>query len=129
MVSAPSRVIDSLAIATSLSAEFAETAGDRDAKGGSPTKELNRLRESGLLKLHIPEEFGGWGQDWITAHGAKSGARNCQSRWIFSAAFGLSLRQLGDAATRWHIRAKSRILHQPGEAQLVFRRFSKSARP
>lgn len=66
MVSAPSRIIDPLAIATSLAAEFAETANDRDAKGGIPIKELNRLRESGLLKLHVPEEFGGWGQDWIT---------------------------------------------------------------
>lgn len=67
MVSAPSRIIDPLAIATSLVDEFAETAIERDIRGGSPIKELHRLRESGLLKLHIPEEFGGWGQDWITA--------------------------------------------------------------
>lgn len=67
MVSSLNRTIDPFAIAASLADEFAETAIDRDVKGGSPSQELNRLRESGLLKLHIPEEFGGWGQDWITA--------------------------------------------------------------
>lgn len=67
MVSSLNRTIDPFAIATSLAEEFAETAIERDARGGSPTQELNRIRESGLLKLHIPEEFGGWGQDWITA--------------------------------------------------------------
>ncbi|WNZ27044.1 monooxygenase [Leptolyngbya sp. NK1-12] len=67
MVSAPNRTIDPFTIATSLADEFAETAIERDARGGSPTKELSRIRESGLLKLHIPEAYGGWGNDWITA--------------------------------------------------------------
>lgn len=66
MVSAPNRTIDPFAVATSLADEFAETAVERDAQGGSPIKELNRIRESGLLKLHIPEAYGGWGADWIT---------------------------------------------------------------
>jgi len=56
-----------LAIAASLSKEFAQTAVERDAKGGSPTKELDRLRQSGLLKLLIPTEYGGWGKTWSTA--------------------------------------------------------------
>ncbi|HEY9643906.1 MAG TPA: acyl-CoA dehydrogenase family protein [Coleofasciculaceae cyanobacterium] len=67
MVSAPSRTIDPIALATSLSAEFAETAIQRDAKGGTPVYELNRLRESSLLKLLIPEEYGGLGGNWTTA--------------------------------------------------------------
>lgn len=58
---------DYISLAASLAEEFAQTAIERDATGGSPTHELNRLRESGLLKLHIPEEYGGLGQDWITA--------------------------------------------------------------
>ncbi len=55
-----------VAIATELAAEFAKTALERDAQGGIATHEIDRLRESGLLKLLIPEEFGGLGQNWIT---------------------------------------------------------------
>lgn len=58
---------DYIALATSLAEEFAKTAVERDAKGGTPTEELNRLRESGLLKLLIPEAYGGFGQTWVTA--------------------------------------------------------------
>jgi alkylation response protein AidB-like acyl-CoA dehydrogenase len=68
MVLATSRETeDYIALATSLAEEFAQTAIERDARGGSPTTELNRLKESGLLKLHIPEECGGLGGDWLTA--------------------------------------------------------------
>ncbi|MBD2153807.1 acyl-CoA dehydrogenase family protein [Leptolyngbya sp. FACHB-16] len=67
MVSAIDRTIDPMAIATSLAEEFAETAIERDVKGGSPTHELYRLRESGLLNLLLPEAYGGQGKDWITA--------------------------------------------------------------
>lgn len=58
---------DYVDLAASLAKEFAETAIERDAQGGSPTRELNRLQQSGLLKLHIPEEYGGLGENWITA--------------------------------------------------------------
>jgi alkylation response protein AidB-like acyl-CoA dehydrogenase len=58
---------DYVAIATKLAAEFSQTAVERDIQGGIATNEIDRLRESGLLKLLIPEEYGGWGQNWITA--------------------------------------------------------------
>jgi alkylation response protein AidB-like acyl-CoA dehydrogenase len=67
MVSSLSKVIDPLAIARSLAAEFAQTAVQRDANGGTPTRELNRLRESGLLNLLLPQDYGGAGASWITA--------------------------------------------------------------
>lgn len=67
MVSTLNRSIDPIAIATSLAEDFAETAIERDAQGGSPVAQLARLRESSLLKLHIPEEYGGLGGNWITA--------------------------------------------------------------
>ena len=38
---------------------------ERDAKGGTPKQERDRLRESNLLKLIIPREYGGLGQNWI----------------------------------------------------------------
>ncbi len=58
--------IDYLAQANTLAAEFAQTAIERDKAGGTPLAERNRLRESGLLKLIIPQEYGGLGEGWDT---------------------------------------------------------------
>jgi alkylation response protein AidB-like acyl-CoA dehydrogenase len=53
-------------LVASLCEEFAATAVERDTKGGTPIQERNKLRESGLLKLIIPKEYGGLGETWIT---------------------------------------------------------------
>ena len=58
---------DYLAIAQSLATEFAETAVERDKAGGTPKQERDRIRDSGLLHLVIPSEYGGIGESWITA--------------------------------------------------------------
>jgi len=58
--------LDYLALATALAEEFAPTALERDAKGGTPKQERDRLRQSGLLKLIVPKEYGGLGETWIT---------------------------------------------------------------
>lgn len=58
---------DYLAQADRLAAEFAQTAIERDKAGGTPKAERDRIRESGLLKLIIPQEYGGFGESWITA--------------------------------------------------------------
>ncbi|MEH2289171.1 acyl-CoA dehydrogenase family protein [Nostoc sp.] len=55
-----------LDLAKSLAEEFAQTAVERDAKGGTPKHERDRLRQSNLLKLIVPTEYGGLGQSWIT---------------------------------------------------------------
>ncbi|WP_263143389.1 acyl-CoA dehydrogenase family protein [Pseudomonas alcaligenes] len=47
-----------------LAARFAETAAERDARGGTPKAERDALRDSGLLSLIIPREYGGLGADW-----------------------------------------------------------------
>jgi alkylation response protein AidB-like acyl-CoA dehydrogenase len=52
--------------ARSLAEEFALTATERDRTGGTPQQERDRLRQSGLLKLMIPKEYGGWGESWVT---------------------------------------------------------------
>jgi alkylation response protein AidB-like acyl-CoA dehydrogenase len=62
----PNTSKDYLTLATSLAKEFAETAAERDAKGGTPKYERDRLRQSNLLKLIIPKEYGGVGETWIT---------------------------------------------------------------
>lgn len=57
---------DYIAVAKSLAKEFAGTAAERDAKGGTPKYERDKLRKSGLLKLIVPEEYGGIGETWPT---------------------------------------------------------------
>ncbi|TBV14293.1 acyl-CoA dehydrogenase family protein [Stutzerimonas kirkiae] len=54
----------SLQIARQLAQEFAQTAAERDAQGGTPKTERDALRASGLLALSIPTQFGGLGASW-----------------------------------------------------------------
>jgi alkylation response protein AidB-like acyl-CoA dehydrogenase len=51
-------------IAGQLSRTFAQTAVERDKKGGTAKTERDLLRTSGLLNVIIPPEQGGWGMDW-----------------------------------------------------------------
>ena len=60
------QLMDYTAVTSALAREFAETAVQRDAKGGTPQHERDKLRESGLLKLIIPQEYGGIGETWVT---------------------------------------------------------------
>ncbi|MCL6433187.1 MAG: acyl-CoA dehydrogenase family protein [Leptolyngbyaceae cyanobacterium HOT.MB2.61] len=53
------------AIATALSQELAASAIERDLEAGIPDAEIRRLKESGLLALNIPREYGGIGANWI----------------------------------------------------------------
>jgi|ERR1700722_790455 alkylation response protein AidB-like acyl-CoA dehydrogenase len=52
-------------IADQLSKVFAQTAVERDRKGGTAKTERDLLRKSGLLNVIIPPELGGWGMDWL----------------------------------------------------------------
>jgi len=53
-------------LVASLCEELDATAAERDAKGGTPKYERDKIRESGLLKLIIPQEYGGLGETWNT---------------------------------------------------------------
>lgn len=46
---------------------FERDAVERDKAGGRPTEQLRLLKQSGLLNLVIPKEYGGEGQPWSTA--------------------------------------------------------------
>ena len=48
-----------LDIARELAVEFALTAVERDAQGGTPKHQRNLLRDSGLLAMSIPGQFDG----------------------------------------------------------------------
>ncbi|AZF04677.1 acyl-CoA dehydrogenase family protein [Pseudomonas sp. R5-89-07] len=47
-----------------LAAEFALNAVERDERGGTPKAERDALRQSGLLALSIPGQYGGLGARW-----------------------------------------------------------------
>ena len=59
-------VQDPIQIAQQLAKTFAETAAERDKQGGNPKTERDLIRQSGLLSLSIPKEFGGQGENWKT---------------------------------------------------------------
>jgi len=54
-------------LADQLAQTFAQTAVERDKKGGTAKTERDLLRASGLLNVMIPAEFGGWGMEWPDA--------------------------------------------------------------
>ena len=51
-------------IAEELAAQFEQTAVQRDKTGGNAKYERDLIRNSGLLKLLIPSEYGGLDGDW-----------------------------------------------------------------
>ena len=55
---------DAIGIAAALAARLAETANARDQAGGHAAQEREWIRDSGLLTLSIPVEFGGQGASW-----------------------------------------------------------------
>ena len=65
MTAKPHSVLPSpLQTAKLLAADFALTAVERDERGGTPKTERNALRQSGLLALSIPTQYGGLGARW-----------------------------------------------------------------
>lgn len=56
------RIADATA---TLAARLAATAVERDRRGGHAAAERELIRESGLLALTIPREFGGLGASWV----------------------------------------------------------------
>lgn len=63
----PNASQDYLSIAKSLAKEFAIDTVERDKAGGTPKQERDLIRQSGLLNLIIPGEYGGAGESWIAA--------------------------------------------------------------
>jgi alkylation response protein AidB-like acyl-CoA dehydrogenase len=59
--------LDPVEVAESLARELETTAVERDRGGGTPKRERDALRASGLLALVVPRELGGHGADWTTA--------------------------------------------------------------
>ena len=64
--SSPLLTSNPLHIAGQLAEQFATTAAERDKQGGNPKQERDLIRQSGLLELAIPTQYGGQGADWKT---------------------------------------------------------------
>ncbi|MED7955238.1 acyl-CoA dehydrogenase family protein [Kitasatospora sp. NPDC058201] len=54
--------------AEAVAVQLAAGAARRDREGTAPLREVRLLKESGLVTLLGPVEYGGGGQDWSTAH-------------------------------------------------------------
>ena len=66
-MNAPQQTLaDPIYIAKQLADQFALTASERDKAGGNPKAERDLIRQSGLLGLSIPQQYGGQGADWKT---------------------------------------------------------------
>jgi alkylation response protein AidB-like acyl-CoA dehydrogenase len=59
---------DPFAIAAKLAERLTDSAAARDRQGGHAALEREWIRDSGLLTLSIPVEFGGQGADWSTVY-------------------------------------------------------------
>lgn len=57
-------VQDPIQIAQQLAQSFAQTAAERDKRGGNPKFERDLIRQSGLLSLSIPQIYGGQQGNW-----------------------------------------------------------------
>jgi alkylation response protein AidB-like acyl-CoA dehydrogenase len=64
--SSPLLTSNPLHIAQQLAEQFATTAAERDKQGGNPKYERDLIRQSGLLGLAIPTQYGGQGAGWKT---------------------------------------------------------------
>lgn len=53
-----------VALARALAREFRPNVIERERRGDPPLEELARIRESGLVNLHIPVAYGGGGGNW-----------------------------------------------------------------
>jgi len=70
MMNAPQQALNLSALATAkqLAEQFAQTAAERDKAGGNPKLERDLIRQSGLLGLSIPQQYGGQGANWKTIY-------------------------------------------------------------
>lgn len=56
--------LEPLEVARLLADAFSLTAVERDHRGGTPKFERDAIRNSGLLSLIIPQQYGGYGANW-----------------------------------------------------------------
>lgn len=55
-----------ISVCQQLSLSFAERAAKHDRDSSFPTENFQDLKDNGLLGIMVPQEFGGWGADFLT---------------------------------------------------------------
>jgi alkylation response protein AidB-like acyl-CoA dehydrogenase len=89
-------VSDVIALATMLADEFRPRAAEYDRTGEFPTKNYERMRETGYLRSPVPEELGGLGAGIVEmARAQQALARGCASTAL---AVNMHLFQVGTMA-------------------------------
>src|SRR5689334_22623017 len=64
--------MDVISLAEELAAEFGGRAADVDRSGVFPMENIDRMKETGYLKIAVPEELGGFGADLETVCAAQA---------------------------------------------------------
>jgi alkylation response protein AidB-like acyl-CoA dehydrogenase len=92
--------MDVLALAEELADEFAQRAGEVDRSGRFPTENIDRMKETGYLKIAVPEELGGLGGDLETVCAAQGIiAGGCASTALAS---NMHIFGIGSASEAWY---------------------------
>lgn len=101
-----------IAVADDLAKEFALTSRAYDESAEFPHAHFERLRETGLLALAVPREYGGFGEDTGNAHLACYLATEAISRGCSSTGWDLIIHyhQCGAVARLGNEEQKKRIL-------------------
>jgi alkylation response protein AidB-like acyl-CoA dehydrogenase len=106
-----------VALAETLAAELAETAGEHDAQGGYPLERLETVRRAGYLAAPIPVEHGGLGVE--TVHDlAVASSRLARGDASLAIGVNMHLAVVANMARRWRI---ARHTGQGGRADALGR--------
>jgi alkylation response protein AidB-like acyl-CoA dehydrogenase len=92
--------MDVIGLAEELAEEFGARAAEVDRSGRFPTENIERMQETGYLKIAVPEELGGFGADLetvCTTQGIIAGG--CASTALAS---NMHIFGIGSASEAWH---------------------------
>jgi alkylation response protein AidB-like acyl-CoA dehydrogenase len=102
--------MDVISLAEELAEEFGERAAEVDRSGRFPTENIERMKETGYLKIAVPEELGGFGADLETVCATQAIiAGACASTALSS---NMHIFGIGAASEGWYAGDKS--------AQMIF---------
>jgi alkylation response protein AidB-like acyl-CoA dehydrogenase len=92
--------MDVISLAEELAEEFGARAAEVDRSGRFPTENIDRMKETGYLKIAVPEELGGLGADLETVCAAQAIiAGACASTALSS---NMHIFGIGSASEAWY---------------------------